>query len=51
MEISKFYKTQSQCLLKWNYFWAEDRRASSDGSMSASGSAGPGFNPRQGSKF
>ena len=27
------------------------RRASSDGSMSASGSAGPGFNPRRGSKF
>ena len=23
----------------------------SDGSMSASGSAGPGFNPRRGSKF
>ena len=27
------------------------RRAGSDGSMSASGSAGPGFNPRWGSKF
>ena len=27
------------------------RRASSDGSMSASGSAGPGFDPRRGSKF
>ena len=27
------------------------RRAGSDGSMSASGSAGPGYNPRQGSKF
>ena len=27
------------------------RRAGSDGSMSASGSAGPGFDPRQGSKF
>ena len=26
-------------------------RAGSDGSMSASGSAGPGFNPRRGSKF
>ena len=27
------------------------RRAGSDGSMSASGAVGPGFNPRQGSKF
>ena len=27
------------------------RRAGSDGSMSASGSAGPGFDPWQGSKF
>ena len=27
------------------------RRAGSDGSMSASGSAGPGFNPLRGSKF
>ena len=27
------------------------RRAGSDGSMSASGSAGPGFNPRRGNKF
>ena len=31
--------------------YAKKRRAGSDGSMSASGSAGPGFNPRQGSKF
>ena len=29
--------------------WA--RRAGSDGIMSASGSAGPGFDPRRGSKF
>ena len=27
------------------------RRAGSDGSVSASGSAGPGIDPRQGSKF
>ena len=27
------------------------RRVGSDGSMSASGSAGPGFNPRRGGKF
>ena len=27
------------------------RRADTDGSMSASGSAGPGFDPRRGSKF
>ena len=27
------------------------RRAGSDGIMSASGSAGPGFNPRWGGKF
>ena len=35
-EISNFYKA---------------RRAGSDGSMSASGSAGPGFDPRWASKF
>ena len=27
------------------------RRTGSDGSMSASGSAGPGFNPQRGNKF
>ena len=27
------------------------RRAGSDGSMSSSGAAGPGFDPRRGSKF
>ena len=32
-------------------FWHLPRRAGSDGSMSASGSAGPGFDPRRGSKF
>ena len=32
-----------------NYIYA--RRAGSDGSMSPSGSAGPGFDPRQGRKF
>ena len=30
---------------------AEARRVGSDGSMSASGSVGSGFNPRRGSKF
>ena len=30
---------------------SEARRTGSDGSMSASGSAGPGFDPRRGSKF
>ena len=29
----------------------EARRAGSDGSMSASGSVGPGFDPREGSNF
>ena len=29
----------------WTYFWLLARRAGSDGSMSASGSAGPGFDP------
>ena len=33
------------------YVLNKARRAGSDGSMSASGSAGPGFNPRRGSKF
>ena len=32
-------------------FIIKARRAGSDGSMSASGSAGPGFDPRRGSKF
>ena len=35
----KIYETNITC------------RAGSDGSMSASGSAGPGFDPRRGSKF
>ena len=34
-----------------NYTSPLARRAGSDGSMSASGSAGPGFDPRRGSKF
>ena len=33
------------------YLYKIARRAGSDGSMSASGLAGPGFDPRQGSKF
>ena len=33
------------------YIVAPARHAGSDGSMSASDSAGPGFDPRQGSKF
>ena len=33
------------------YSGSASRRAGSDGSMSASGSAGPGFDPRRGSKF
>ena len=32
-------------------FYSAARRAGSDGSMSASDSAVPGFDPRQGSKF
>ena len=32
-------------------FLPEARRAGSNGSMSASGSAGPGFDPQLGSKF
>ena len=32
-------------------FTDQARRADSDGSMSASGSAGPGFDARRGSKF
>ena len=34
----------------FNYY-CYARRAGSDGSMSASGSAGPGFDTRRGSKF
>ena len=34
-----------------NYIYMFARCAGSDGSMSASGSAGPGFNPRRGSKY
>ena len=34
-----------------NYTPVLARHAGSDGSMSASGSAGPGFDPRRGSKF
>ena len=33
------------------YYIIKYRRTGSDGSMSASGSAGPGFDPRQCSKF
>ena len=33
------------------YFYIEARRAGSDGNLSASGSAGPGFDPRRDSKF
>ena len=33
------------------YFQCTARCAGSDGSMSASGSLGPGFDPRRGSKF
>ena len=32
-------------------FEGKARRAGSDGTMSASGSAGPGFDPQRGSKF
>ena len=32
-------------------FLNSTRRTGTDGSMSASGSAGPGFDPRRGSKF
>ena len=33
------------------YYARRSRRAGSDGSMSASGSAGPGFDPRRDGKF
>ena len=33
------------------YICKHARRVGSDGSMSASGSAGPGFDPRRGSNF
>ena len=46
-------KSYSSCTfrkLRWNLLFIA-RRAGSDGSMSASGSAGPGFDPRRDSKF
>ena len=59
MAISKFNITQSQCsLMKINkykcarlFFKMKARRAGSDGSMSASGLAGLGFDPWRGRKF
>ena len=39
------------CLCIIIYIFNLARHAGSAGSMSASGSAGPGFNPRRGSKF
>ena len=39
-------------IISQNYIYLQEaRRVGSDGSMSASGSAGPGTNPRWGSKF
>ena len=47
-----YSKIQSKLSLgKIQYYENLARRAGSDGNMSASGSAGPGFNPRRGSKF
>ena len=39
------------CGVPVSFILINARRAGSDGSMSASGSAGPGFDPRRGSKF
>ena len=44
----QYYITVDFCFL---ILKAKARRAGSDGSMFASNSAGPGFDPRQGSKF
>ena len=41
------FKAKFACL----HFFNKARRTGSDGSMSASGSAGPGFDPLRGSKF
>ena len=42
-------------IVKFTFSWLQHcsgaRRVGSDGSMSASGSAGPGLDPRRGSKF
>ena len=43
-----FENTDFNCIV---YLDFRARRASSDGSMPASGSAGPGFDPRRDSKF
>ena len=41
----------SALFLQLHVLGAQARLAGSDGSMSVSGSAGPGFDPRRGSKF
>ena len=54
--LSKGFHQYSLPVSFWSKYWRKllyfiGRRAGSDGSMSASGSAGPGFDPRRGSKF
>ena len=46
--FSLFFRVNSLCVCPSRHV---ARRAGSDGSMSASGSAGPGFDPLRGSKF
>ena len=48
----RIHHTQPQAnILSILYYKNSARLAGSDGSMSASGSAGPGFDPRRGIKF
>ena len=49
---SDFVKKKPDVIeVNWFKFWIQARRTGSDGSMSTSGSAGPGFDPRRGSKL
>ena len=48
---SFFVSLQQPVFISMSNNLMEAHRAGSDGSMSASGSAGPRFNPRRGSKF
>ena len=50
-EREKFSLTKFNCANLWRTGMWSGSRVGSDGSMSASGSAGPGFDPRRGSKF
>ena len=51
MTVTSFWTGSSQVMKGGLHTRNQARRAGSDGSMSASGLAGSGFDPRRGSKF